>query len=273
MIIKTSIIKKLSSGEYRLYSRKKDQSGIRRRLGTHDSLLDAKAHEEQIQYFKHYSLEVVADDKQTKMLGELSEIATYLEEAGYIEKSSLCYDLMSAIDGSMAADDDDDDEKKKKKKKKMYLPVKDTAKVDPRDYKYRGDIESKRFVYTLEKGNEVDVRDQLHPYQAKEIIRNIAKKGRVESHNPHLFDRLIQREISIKVISTALTLGSTTEPEIEGGSWRYKILTPLSGGIILVVKIKNNNTVTVITAWESQMRKNMRRLGKRAREQAWEREE
>ena len=56
MIIKTSIIKKLSSGEYRLYSRKKDQSGIRRRLGTHDSLLDAKAHEEQIQYFKQGDL-------------------------------------------------------------------------------------------------------------------------------------------------------------------------------------------------------------------------
>jgi hypothetical protein len=106
MIVKTSIIKKLKSGKYRLYSRKKDQSGNRRNLGTYDSLSGAKEREKQVQYFKHHAEDGAADDKQTKMLGELSNIATYLEEAGFIDKADKVYAVMSAIDGSLAEDED-----------------------------------------------------------------------------------------------------------------------------------------------------------------------
>jgi len=47
------MIRKLSSGGYRLYSRKKDpRTGKRRNLGTFRSLAAAKRHEPAVQYFK-----------------------------------------------------------------------------------------------------------------------------------------------------------------------------------------------------------------------------
>jgi hypothetical protein len=49
------MIRKLKSGEYRLYSRKQDKStGKRRNLGTFPNLEKAKKHEQEIQYFKKH---------------------------------------------------------------------------------------------------------------------------------------------------------------------------------------------------------------------------
>lgn len=48
------MIRKLKSGEYRIYSRKIDpRTGKRRNLGTFKTLEAAKKHEREIQYFKH----------------------------------------------------------------------------------------------------------------------------------------------------------------------------------------------------------------------------
>jgi hypothetical protein len=47
------MIRKLKSGEFRLYSRKKDpKTGKRRNLGTFATLDAAKRHERAVQYFK-----------------------------------------------------------------------------------------------------------------------------------------------------------------------------------------------------------------------------
>jgi len=49
------MIRKLASGEYRLYSRKKDpKTNKRKNLGTFSSLAAAKKHEQEIQYFKKH---------------------------------------------------------------------------------------------------------------------------------------------------------------------------------------------------------------------------
>lgn len=49
------MIRKLKSGKYRLYSRKKDQkTGKRRNLGTFDSKAAAEKHEREVQYFKRH---------------------------------------------------------------------------------------------------------------------------------------------------------------------------------------------------------------------------
>lgn len=49
------MIRKLASGQYRLYSRKKDPKiGKRRNLGTFDSREDAERHEREVQYFKQH---------------------------------------------------------------------------------------------------------------------------------------------------------------------------------------------------------------------------
>jgi hypothetical protein len=46
------MIRKLKSGEYRLYSRKKGADGKRKNLGTFKSRAAAEKHEKQVQYFK-----------------------------------------------------------------------------------------------------------------------------------------------------------------------------------------------------------------------------
>lgn len=49
------MIRKLKSGEYRLYSRKKNpKTGKRRNLGTFSSRAAAEKHERAVQYFKHH---------------------------------------------------------------------------------------------------------------------------------------------------------------------------------------------------------------------------
>jgi len=49
------MIRKLTSGEYRLYSRKKNpKTGKRRNLGTFKSLAAAQKHERDVQYFKRH---------------------------------------------------------------------------------------------------------------------------------------------------------------------------------------------------------------------------
>jgi hypothetical protein len=51
----SAMIRKLKSGEYRLYSVKKDvKTGRRRNLGTFSSLEAAKQHEREVQYFKRH---------------------------------------------------------------------------------------------------------------------------------------------------------------------------------------------------------------------------
>jgi hypothetical protein len=47
------MIRKLSSGQYRLYSRKVDpRTGKRRNLGTFDTRAQAEKHERAVQFFK-----------------------------------------------------------------------------------------------------------------------------------------------------------------------------------------------------------------------------
>lgn len=49
------MIRKLKSGQYRIYSRKPNaKTGRKRNFGTFNSLEAAKKHEREIQYFKHH---------------------------------------------------------------------------------------------------------------------------------------------------------------------------------------------------------------------------
>lgn len=49
------MIRKMKSGEYRLYSRKKNaKTGKRRNLGTFSTRKAAQDHERAVQYFKHH---------------------------------------------------------------------------------------------------------------------------------------------------------------------------------------------------------------------------
>ena len=107
MLIKTSIIKRLPDGRYRLYSRKKDsKTNKRRNLGTFDSLSAAKKHEKDIQFFKHHVDDGCADDKITHIVSKMSDIAGFLEEAGFIDSSDRIYKSMCVLDGSLSDDED-----------------------------------------------------------------------------------------------------------------------------------------------------------------------
>ena len=49
------MIRKLKSGEYRLYSKRTDsKTGKRKNLGTFKSRAAAEKHERDVQYFKHH---------------------------------------------------------------------------------------------------------------------------------------------------------------------------------------------------------------------------
>ena len=48
------MIRKLTSGKYRLYSRKKDARGRSKNLGTFSSRAAAERHERAVQYFKRH---------------------------------------------------------------------------------------------------------------------------------------------------------------------------------------------------------------------------
>lgn len=48
------MIRKLKSGEYRLYSRKTGADGKRKNLGTFGSKEAAQKHEREVQYFKRH---------------------------------------------------------------------------------------------------------------------------------------------------------------------------------------------------------------------------
>jgi hypothetical protein len=51
--VETTMIRKLKSGQYRLYSRKTDpRTGKRRNLGTFDTRAAAEKHERAVQFFK-----------------------------------------------------------------------------------------------------------------------------------------------------------------------------------------------------------------------------
>jgi hypothetical protein len=53
LIREAVVIRKLKSGKYRLYSRKKDpKTGKRRNLGTFDTREEAEKHERAVQFFK-----------------------------------------------------------------------------------------------------------------------------------------------------------------------------------------------------------------------------
>jgi hypothetical protein len=48
------MIRKLKSGEFRIYSRSTDKNGKRRNLGTFSTREKAEKHEREIQYFKRH---------------------------------------------------------------------------------------------------------------------------------------------------------------------------------------------------------------------------
>lgn len=53
--IQKDMIRKLKSGQFRLYSRKKDsKTGKRRNLGTFSTLERARQHEREVQFFKRH---------------------------------------------------------------------------------------------------------------------------------------------------------------------------------------------------------------------------
>jgi hypothetical protein len=50
-----TMIRKLKSGKYRLYSKKKDpKTGKRKNLGTFNTREEAEKHEQEVQYFKRH---------------------------------------------------------------------------------------------------------------------------------------------------------------------------------------------------------------------------
>jgi len=64
------MIRKLKTGEYRLYSRKTDpKTGKRRNLGTFKSREDAEKHEREVQYFKRRQVRAAGSESVDSCAG------------------------------------------------------------------------------------------------------------------------------------------------------------------------------------------------------------
>jgi hypothetical protein len=99
-MIKIAIIRK-SKGKYRLYSKKKNpKTGKRKLLGESTSLEGIRKREKEVQFFKHQA-DDYADDYDP--IEDLSNTASYLEEAGYIAESDQLFDIINR----MEPDDED----------------------------------------------------------------------------------------------------------------------------------------------------------------------
>lgn len=145
-MIKTAIIKKLPSGKYRLYSKKKDKSGHRRNLGTFNSYDAAMKHEKQVHFFKGQGADDQETmDKDTQALKLISEMGRYLESAGMIEEANEMYALMDDVDGSL---DEDNKMEKQFSKGINYNNLNGKEQIDVFYSKQKGDRninETKKF--------------------------------------------------------------------------------------------------------------------------------
>lgn len=106
MINKCAIVRKIGPKKYRLYSKQKGPDGKRKNLGTSTSLEGIKEREKEVQTFKHMADDGKTESKCDKVLNLMSDMAGYLEEAGFMDASQNVYDAMFAVDGSLADDED-----------------------------------------------------------------------------------------------------------------------------------------------------------------------
>lgn len=90
------------------------------------------------------------------------------------------------------------------------------------------------------------LNEPLRPQQAKALIRRILEDGSITYLRPHALERMKARRMSTIDCENILLGGVVQEPELENGTWRYKVCTPK---MCVVIRFEDENTLRIVTAW------------------------
>lgn len=93
--------------------------------------------------------------------------------------------------------------------------------------------------------------EPLRPPQAKALIRTMLNCGEVTYSKPHAMERMQKWGLSSVDCVNVLRAGVVDEAELENGSWKYKVHTPL---ICVVIRFISEDLLEIVTAWREKGR-------------------
>ena len=89
------------------------------------------------------------------------------------------------------------------------------------------------------------LREPLSPTKAKALIRSVLSSGEVR-FSGHAEQEIARDCLSAVDCVNVLRGGIVEQPELERGTWRYRVVTQW---IAVVVVFRSESVLVVITAW------------------------
>lgn len=93
------------------------------------------------------------------------------------------------------------------------------------------------------------MKEPFNRQEAKKLIQQILKEG-ITLFSRHAEEELKKDELSVVDATNVLRAGTITEePELEKGSWRYRVRTER---MVVVVAFVSETKLKVVTAWRTR---------------------
>jgi hypothetical protein len=90
--------------------------------------------------------------------------------------------------------------------------------------------------------------EPLHPTRARQLIRYILNAGTVD-FSGHALAEIAKDDLTTVDCTNVLRAGVVEPPELEKGTWRYRVRT---NRIYVVVLFRSETRLLVVTAWRIQ---------------------
>lgn len=90
----------------------------------------------------------------------------------------------------------------------------------------------------------------LTPVFAKTLIKRLLAEGEVVFAEPHMSQRMAQRNIQRLDVMNVLLRGKVDEAELENGEYRYRVWT-LKFTVIVAFPEDEETVLVVITCWRT----------------------
>jgi hypothetical protein len=95
---------------------------------------------------------------------------------------------------------------------------------------------------------EDELVEPLTPDEARRLIKTIIAEG-VVTFRVHAKARLAERSMDSVDVVNVLRAGVVQEPEMEDGTWRYRVCTMR---MTVVVAFRSKTELVVVTAWRNE---------------------
>jgi Domain of unknown function (DUF4258) len=90
--------------------------------------------------------------------------------------------------------------------------------------------------------------EPLDPTRARQLIRHLIASGEV-SFSKHALEEMAKDHLTTVDCTNVLRGGVVESPELERGTWRYRVRT---NRIYVVVVFRSETRLVVVTAWRIQ---------------------